>query len=123
MGDHLRGQVSNLSVLEAKLADEVGPGRDVDDGARDGFVERRMGVAKTPQALAVTEGLGECFAKAKESVLGRVVVVNCATRLVACPSVLRFGRTEGGKEERKPTRQISEGAHSQTPPRVFSQRV
>jgi hypothetical protein len=60
--NHLRGQVSNPSVLEAKLADEEGAGGYVDDGARDGFIKWCMGVAKTPQALAVTEGFGESFA-------------------------------------------------------------
>ena len=91
MVDHLRSQVSNLGVLEAKLADEEGPGRDVDDSACDSFVKWRVGVAKTPQALTVTEGFGEGFAKAEESVFGCVVVVNYTMRLVACREILENG--------------------------------
>lgn len=76
MRDHLRRQIADFGVLEAKVTDEEGPRGDVDDGAGEGFVERRVRVAKAPQALPVPECLRKGFAEAQECVFGGVVVVN-----------------------------------------------
>lgn len=50
--------------------------RQVDDGAREGLVERRVRVAEAPQAVGAAERLLEGVAERDEGVLGRVVVVD-----------------------------------------------
>jgi len=53
-----------------------GPVGQVDDGAREGLVERGVGVAEAPQAVGAAERLLEGVAERDEGVLGRVVVVD-----------------------------------------------
>jgi hypothetical protein len=61
MVDHLRAELADLGVFEAKVADEEGPRRDVEDGARGRFVERGTRVAKAADAFAIAQGAGEGF--------------------------------------------------------------
>ena len=76
MRDHLRRQIPDLLVLEAKVARVVRPPADVHDGERKGLVERGEGVAEPPDARARAEGLRDGAAEGEEGVFGGVVVVD-----------------------------------------------
>lgn len=74
--DHLAAEVANLFALEAELDDAVGPIGDVDDGARQGLVEGRIGRAEAGDAGGAAEGLVEGVAERNADVLGSMVVVD-----------------------------------------------
>lgn len=57
-------------------ADEVGARGDVEDGAREGFVERAVGMGKAGEGGAGAEGGGEGGAESEEGVFGCVVIVD-----------------------------------------------
>lgn len=85
--DHLTAQVTNLFPLESKLSHAVGPRGDVDDGAREGFVEGCVAGAVALDALDGAEGLLEGLAERKGTIFGGVVVVD--------PEVAGAGEGEG----------------------------
>ena len=57
--DHLGAEVADLLALQAQVHDAVGPVRQVDDGAAEGLVQRRVGVAEAGQAGGRAEGARE----------------------------------------------------------------
>lgn len=76
VGDHLAGQVANLFAAEAELDDAVGPVGEVDDGAGEGLVEGRVGVAEAGEAGCAAEGGGEGVAEGYADVFCCVVVID-----------------------------------------------
>ena len=54
--DHLAAQVADLLAAQVQLADAVGPVREVDDRARQGFVQRAVGGAEAGEAGCCVEG-------------------------------------------------------------------
>lgn len=54
--DHLAAQVADLLAAQVQLADAVGAVREVDDGAREGFVERAVGGAEAGEAGGGVQG-------------------------------------------------------------------
>ena len=74
--DHLRVQRAEHRAREAEVAVEERPVREVDDGAREGFVQGRVGAAEAVEAEACAEGGGEGGAEGEEGVFGGVVVVD-----------------------------------------------
>lgn len=79
MMDHLRIQLPHHGRCEIEFTDEERTGRDVDDGAGERFVQRRVGVTEAGDAGAGAEGGGEGGAEGEEGVFGCVVVVDCRT--------------------------------------------
>lgn len=77
VGHHLAAQLAEPLALEAELDDAVGAVGDVDDGAGEGLVEGRVGVAEAGDALGRAEGGGEGFAEGDAAVFGGMVVVDC----------------------------------------------
>lgn len=56
VGDHLAAQVADLLAAQVQLADAVGAVGEVDDGARERFVERAVGGAEAGKACGGVEG-------------------------------------------------------------------
>lgn len=54
--DHLAGKVADLLAAQAQLGDAEGAVREVDDGAREGFVERAVGGSEAREAGCGVEG-------------------------------------------------------------------
>jgi len=77
VGDHLAAQIANLFAPEAQVDDREGPVGQVDHGAREGLVQRAVGVAKAGEARGRAERGGESVAQRYADVFGRVVVVDC----------------------------------------------
>ena len=77
MMDHLRIQRPHHGPLEAKIADKERARRDVDDGARESFIQRGVGVTEAGNSGARPECLGEGGAKGEEGIFGSMVVVDC----------------------------------------------
>lgn len=77
MMNHLTIQLPYHRPLKIEIAHEERAARDVEDGAREGFVEGSVGVTEAHQARAGTESLGEGGTEGEEGIFGRVVVVNC----------------------------------------------
>lgn len=77
MRDHLGAEVADLLAAEAQVDHRPGATGEVDDGPREGFVERGVAAAEAGDGGAGAEGVGECCAEGKEGVFCRVVVVNC----------------------------------------------
>ena len=57
--DHLRAQGADFLAAEAELADEEGPVREVDDRAREGFVQRGVGGAEARKPCPCAQRGGE----------------------------------------------------------------
>lgn len=74
--DHLRVQRAHHRALEAEIADEKRPRGNVDDGAREGFVEGCVGVPEPGEPRAWPQSLAEGGAEREEGVFGRVMVVD-----------------------------------------------
>lgn len=74
---HLAAQLAEELALEAEVDDGVGAVRKIDDGAREGLVERRVGVSEAGDADGRAEGLLVGGAESDADVFGRVVIVNC----------------------------------------------
>lgn len=74
--DHLAAQVADLLAPQAQLHHAVGPVREVDDGAREGFVEGRVGVPEPCEAGGAAEALREGVPEGEAAVFGGVVVVD-----------------------------------------------
>lgn len=74
--DHLAAQVPDLLALELQADHAEGPVREVDDGARERLVERRVRRAEACQARCAAQRAGERVAQRDAAVLGRVVVVD-----------------------------------------------
>ena len=77
MRQHLAAQVAQLLPPEAEVDDGEGPVGQVDDGAREGLVERGVGVAEAREARRAAERGLEGVAERDEAVFGAVVVVDC----------------------------------------------
>lgn len=73
---HLGVQGAHGRGREGEVADEEGPRGDVEDGARQGFVERAVGVAEAGDTGARAQRRGEGGAEREEGIFGRVVVVD-----------------------------------------------
>lgn len=73
---HLRTQRADALALDAEVDVRKRPVRQVDDGARERLVERRVGVAEASKTSGAAERLLEGVAERDEGVLGRVVVVD-----------------------------------------------
>lgn len=73
---HLAAQVADLLALETEVDDAVGPVREVDDGAREGFVEGRVGGAEAREARGAAQRGGEGIAERYAAVFSGVVVVD-----------------------------------------------
>ena len=54
--DHLAAEVADLLAAQAQLGDAEGAVREVDDGAREGFVERAVGGSEAREAGCGVEG-------------------------------------------------------------------
>lgn len=80
VGDHLAAQVANLLALQAQVDDREGPVGQVDDGARQGLVERAVGVAEARETRRGAERGGEGVAQGYADVFGCVVVVDWMRR-------------------------------------------
>ena len=63
-------------AIDRHFEHEVGTAGEVDDHARQRFVERHVSVAEAADAALVAEGLGEGFAEDEGGVFDRVVVVD-----------------------------------------------
>lgn len=74
---HLGAQLAQPLALEPEVDDAVGPVGEVDDGAREGFVEGCVGVAEAREAGRRAEGFGEGATEGDAAVFGGVMVVNC----------------------------------------------
>ena len=74
--DHLGAQLADLLAREVEAADEVGARGDVEDCAREGFVEGSIGGAEAGDAGAWTEGAVEGGAEGEEGVFCCVMVVD-----------------------------------------------
>ena len=57
--DHLGAEVADLLALQAQVYDAVRAVRQVDDGAAEGLVQRRVGVSEARQARRRAEGARE----------------------------------------------------------------
>jgi hypothetical protein len=74
--NHLSAELAEPLSLQAKVNNGVGTVREVDDGAREGLVERGVGIAETSETSGRTEGLGKGVTKGDAYIFGSVVVVN-----------------------------------------------
>lgn len=74
---HLRIQRTHHRGRKIEVADEEWTGGDVEDGAREGFVEGCVGVAEAGDSGAGTQGGGESGTEREEGIFGGVMVVNC----------------------------------------------
>ena len=54
--DHLAAEVADFFAAQAQVADAVGAVREVDDGAREGFVQRAVGGSEACEARCGGEG-------------------------------------------------------------------
>jgi hypothetical protein len=54
--DHLAAEVADLLAAQAQLGDAEGPVGEVDDGAREGFVQRAVGGSEACEAGCRVEG-------------------------------------------------------------------
>lgn len=100
VGDHLGGKVADALAAEAEVDDAVGAVREVDNGAREGLVERAVGGAEAGDADRSAEGGMEGVAKSNADVLGCVVVVDCK-RGGMVSDICSSGRSLGGERERE----------------------
>ena len=91
--NHLRVQCSHHGPLETKVADEERAGRNVDDGARESFIERGVGMTEAGDASAWPERLREGGAKREESIFSSVMVVDCGRegQLMSCDVTAEVG--------------------------------
>lgn len=81
MGQHLGAEVADLLAAQAQLDDAEGPVRQVDDGAREGFVQGRVGVPEAREpGQRRPEGAAETGPQREKGVFGAVVVVDCGRR-------------------------------------------
>lgn len=76
VGDHLRAELAEELALEAQFDNGVRSVGEVDDGAREGLVQRGVGVAETGDAGQGAEGFTKGVADGEAAVFGSVVVVN-----------------------------------------------
>lgn len=76
VGHHLAAEVADPLAREAELDDAEGPVRQVDDGAREGLVERRVRRPEPRKARRAPQRLREGVAERDAAVLGGVVVVD-----------------------------------------------
>lgn len=76
MGDHLAAELAQHLALEAQVDNGVGAVGQIDDGAREGLVQRGVGVAEAGDASQRAEGFGKGGADGEAAVFGSVVVVN-----------------------------------------------
>jgi hypothetical protein len=74
--NHLGAERTEPLALQAEVNDAVGAVGKIDDSAREGLVERSVGVAKTSETGGCTESLGEGVTKSDADIFGGVVVVN-----------------------------------------------
>ena len=74
--NHLGAESTEPLALQAEVNYAVGTVGKIDDSAREGLVERSVGVAETSEAGGRTEGLGEGVTKGDADIFGGVVVVN-----------------------------------------------
>ena len=93
---HLAIQLPHHRPVEIKITNEKGPRRDIDDGARKGFVEGRVAVAEAGEAGARAEGGGEGSAEGEKGILGCVVVVNYRVKPSASYKT-QFGKNQAAK--------------------------
>ena len=74
--DHLGVEGADHGGSKPELADEKGPGGDVDDGAGEGLVQGSVGVSVPRNSLARPQGVFEACAHRDHRVLHGVVVVD-----------------------------------------------
>jgi hypothetical protein len=74
---HLTAQLAEPLAFKTELDDAIGTVREIDDGAGEGFVERRVGVSEASYAGERAEGLVEGVTKSNADVFGCVVVIDC----------------------------------------------
>jgi hypothetical protein len=74
--NHLGAERTEPLALQAEVNNAVGTVGKIDDSAREGLVERSVGVAETSETGGCTEGLGEGVTKGDADIFGGVVVVN-----------------------------------------------
>jgi hypothetical protein len=93
--DHLGAEVADLLALQSEVDDAVRPVRQVDYGAAERLVERRVGVSEAGQAGGRAEGAREGVPQGDADVFGCVVVVDWKgdkyVRVVWCCKVGRRG--------------------------------
>ena len=73
---HLGTQLADFLPLQPEVDHAIRPAGDVDDGPREGFIERCVATAKPDEGEASAKGVGKGGAKGKEGVLCGVVIVD-----------------------------------------------
>ena len=113
--NHLGAESTEPLALQAEVNDAVRTVGKIDDSAREGLIERSVGVAETSETGGCTEGLGEGVTKSDADIFGGVVVVNWVRSM----SVINIPRWRSREEER--TVKITLAVQSQTPASMLSQ--
>ena len=73
---HLRAQITNFLVLEAKVPHEKWPVGEVNGDTREGFIQWRFCISKTGQAGAVSKAFIEGRTQGEEGVFSGVMIVD-----------------------------------------------
>ena len=115
--NHLGAESTEPLALQAEVNDAVRTVGKIDDSAREGLIERSVGVAETSETGGCTEGLGEGVTKSDADIFGGVVVVNWVRSM----SVINIPRWRSREEER--TVKITLAVQSQTPASMLSQSM
>lgn len=122
---HLAAQLADALAPQAELDDAEGPVRQVDDGARQRLVQRRVRAAEARQPARAVQRRLERLAQRDERVFCRVVVVDCGGRGLSALRVALvflfffFSLFFSGVR----TVQVAPSPHPQAPPCVLRQRV
>ena len=90
MGEVLAGERAERLAREAELDDRARPAGQVDHGARERLVERRVGRAEARDAAPLAERLIERLAEREGAVLDGVVIVDLEVAL-ACQGQVEAG--------------------------------
>jgi hypothetical protein len=74
--NHLGAELAEPLSLQTEVNNAVGTVGEIDNGAREGLVERSVGVAETSETSGCTKGLSEGVTKGDAYIFGGVVVVD-----------------------------------------------
>src|SRR5690606_13414186 len=74
-------KITYATAHKRHTPDQAGAAREIDDHARQGFIQRHIGVAVTDDTLAITGGLAHSLAERNADVFYRVVRINVQVTL------------------------------------------
>lgn len=74
--DHLAAELAKELALETQFDDSVRAVGEVNHSAREGFVERSIGISVASETDRGTEGLGEGVSESETNIFSRVVIID-----------------------------------------------